>query len=37
VLCEILDETGERADAGYLEKTAARWCITRVTFAELGF
>jgi 3,4-dihydroxy 2-butanone 4-phosphate synthase/GTP cyclohydrolase II len=37
VLCEILDEAGERADAGYLEKTAARWCITRVTFAELGF
>ena len=37
VLCEILDEAGKRADAGYLEKTAARWGVTRVTFADLGF
>jgi 3,4-dihydroxy 2-butanone 4-phosphate synthase / GTP cyclohydrolase II len=37
VLCEILDEAGDRADAVYLQNTAARWRITQVTFAELGY
>lgn len=37
VLCEILDETGERADADYLSKLATRWSINLLTVAEAGF
>jgi len=37
VLCEILDEAGERADADYLIKFATRWSINLLTFAEAGF
>jgi len=34
VLCEILDDSGERASGAHLETVAARWSITRVTFSE---
>jgi len=37
VLCEILDEAGERADPDYLVKFATRWSINLLSFAEAGF